>query len=288
MTTAWHSDDFAARLLAARGFVFDLDGTLVLGDKRNQGIEALPGGDALLRRLDDRGTDYRILTNGTVKTPEQISAALANAGLDVPPDRVMTPSTVAARYFSNSGMNKIMVLGVDGVSQPLVDVGLTVVRPGIDESTADADAIFIGWYRQIHMDEVEAACEAVWNGARLFAASMVPFFATRSGRALGSSRAISAMITSITGAEATPLGKPSPHALRDAAEQMGCGTGDLVVFGDDPALEVRMALEGGAVAVGVHTGVAGAEAFSDLPDAERPHGSFPDIGEFDRYFASLL
>jgi hypothetical protein len=38
----------------------------------------------------------------------------------------------------------------------------------------------------------------------------------------------------------------------------------------------------------VHTGVAGAEAFSDLPDAERPHGSFPDIGEFDRYFASLL
>ena len=288
MTTARHSDDFAARLIAARGFVFDLDGTLVLGDKRNQGIEALPGGDALLRRLEDRGTDYRILTNGTVKTPAQISAALRNAGLDVPQERVMTPSTVAARYFSNSGMKKIMVLGVEGVSQPLIDAGLTVVRPGDDEPTSDADAIFIGWYRQIHMDEVEAACEAVWNGAQLFAASMVPFFATRNGRALGSSRAISAMITSITGAEATPLGKPSPHALKDAAEQMGCATDDLVVFGDDPALEVRMALEGGAVAVGVHTGVAGAEAFTDLPDAERPHGSFPDIGEFDRYFAALL
>ncbi len=288
MTTAWHSDDFAARLLAARGFVFDLDGTLVLGDKRNQGIEALPGGGALLRRLEDRGTDYRILTNGTVKTPAQISAALRNAGLDVPQERVMTPSTVAARYFSNSGMKKIMVLGVEGVSQPLIDAGLTVVRPGDDASTSDADAIFIGWYRQIHMDEVEAACEAVWNGAKLFAASMVPFFATRNGRALGSSRAISAMITSITGAAATPLGKPSPHALKDAAEQMGCDTDDLVDFGDDPALEVRMALEGGAVAVGVHTGVAGAKAFSDLPGAERPHGSFSEIGEFDQYFATLL
>ena len=35
--------DPMARLADARGFVFDLDGTLVLGDRRGHGLRPLPG-----------------------------------------------------------------------------------------------------------------------------------------------------------------------------------------------------------------------------------------------------
>lgn len=269
----------AARLRAARGFVFDLDGTLVLGDRLNRGIVALPGAAELLALLDERGIAYRILTNGTVKTPAEISAALAGAGLAVDAAHVMTPSTVAAGYFAKRGFRKVIVLGVEGVSAPLVDAGIRVVRPLEDARTDDADAIFIGWYREIRMSEIEACCHAVWNGAGLYAASMVPFFATREGRALGSSRAIAAMVTSITGRRAIPLGKPSPHALRDAANRLGCQRSELVVVGDDPDLEVRMALDAGAVAVGLHTGIAGREIFDALPAARRPHLSLASVAD---------
>jgi len=269
--------DLATHLEAAAGYVFDLDGTLVLGDKRNEGITALPGGREVLSTLDRHAVPYRILTNGTVKTPAQIADALAAAGLDVPAESIMTPSTVAGSYFSGRGFKKILVLGVEGVYRPIEEAGLRVVRPLQDEDTDDADALFIGWYRQVHMDEIEAACRAVWNGAKLYAASLVPFFATRGGRALGSSRAIAAMITSVTGRRATALGKPSSHALREAARQMGCAPSGLVVVGDDPALEVRMALDAGATAVGVHTGIAGAAEFAALEPGSRPQLSLSGV-----------
>ena len=48
--------------------------------------------------------------------------------------------------------------------------------------------------------------------------------------------------------------------MKSAARRLGCGLEEIVVVGDDPELEVRMALEGGALAVAVHTGIADADA----------------------------
>jgi len=267
-----------ARLHAAAGFVFDLDGSLVLGDKHNRGIEALPRAADTLRLLDARDVPWVLLTNGTVRVPVDIAAALHDAGLDVPPDRVLTPATVAAEYFVARGMHRIFVLGVEGAWCPLADAGLEVLLPETGApAPQDVDAVFVGWYREFHMDHIEAACDAVWNGAKLYAASMVPWFATRGGRALGSSRAICGMITSITGKRGRPLGKPSAAAMRSAVAHLGCAATDAVVVGDDPKLEVAMARRAGALAVGVHSGVAGAAEFDAADEALRAHLSLPGV-----------
>ncbi len=268
--------DLSERLKAARGFLFDLDGTLVLGDKHNQSLEILPGAAELLTLLESRSIPFGVLTNGTVRPPAAYRVKLNEAGLDIPEQRIMTPATVAADYFTGRGFKTILVLGVEGVWKPLSDAGLEVILPPQGDPKT-ADAVFVGWYREIHMDEIEAACEAVWNGAGLFAASLVPFFATKSGRALGSSRAISAMITSVTGRRATALGKPSQHALRSAARHLGCKPSEMVVVGDDPELEVKMALKGGALAVAVHTGIADAEATDAAED--RADISLPGVAD---------
>lgn len=278
----------ARRAKAARGYVFDLDGSLVLGDRHNNELHALPGAVELLDLLDRRAIPWLVMTNGTVRTPAGVSRELGKAGLSIAPARIMTPATVAARYFRERKMRKILVLGVEGVWQPLADAGLEVVRPGRGESGGEsADAIFVGWYRKVDMDEIEVACAAAWNGAGLYCASMAPFFATRHGRAMGSSRAISAMITSVTGRRATPLGKPSRHVLRGAAKQIGCKPAELVVVGDDPELEVGMAIDSGALAVAVHTGIAGADVFAALPPARRPQLSLPGVADLRDYLVSL-
>jgi NagD protein len=264
--------DVSARLKSARGFLFDLDGTMVLGDKHNKSLEVLPGAAEILSLLDSRNIPFGVLTNGTVRPPAAYKVKLAQAGLDIPEERIMTPATVAADYFTGKGFRTILVLGVEGVWKPLSDAGLEVMLPP-EGDPQTADAVFIGWYRTINMDEIEAACDAVWNGAGLYAASLVPFFATRSGRALGSSRAISAMITSVTGRRATALGKPSQHCVKHAARRLGCKPSEMVVVGDDPELEVRMALKGGSLAVAVHTGIADAAATAaaeDIPDLSLP------------------
>ena len=56
------------RLRSARGFVFDLDGTLVLTDRRNDAFTPLPGAVALTRWLAAHGLPFVAFTNGTTKT----------------------------------------------------------------------------------------------------------------------------------------------------------------------------------------------------------------------------
>ena len=58
------------RLRRAGGFVFDMDGTLVLGDKHNKGLKPLPGALELVHLLKERQVPYVVFTNGTPCTPE--------------------------------------------------------------------------------------------------------------------------------------------------------------------------------------------------------------------------
>jgi 4-nitrophenyl phosphatase len=45
----------------------------------------------------------------------------------------------------------------------------------------------------------------------------------------------------------------------------------VIVVGDDPALEMRMASNAGAVSIGLTTGMLTREMLPDLAVAERPH-----------------
>jgi len=273
------------RLHGARGFVFDLDGTLVLGDKRNAGLGPLPGAIEFTRGLARRGTPFAILTNGTVRTPEQYADKLRALGFPIESRSMLTPASVAGEYLARRGLRRVLVLGGEGITAPLAAAGLTTVLPS--ERRTDVDAIFIGWYRDFGIEDLEVACEAAWAGARLFAASLAPFYATAEGRALGTSRAIAAMITSLTGRRATVLGKPALEALRLAARRLGLPCATLAVVGDDPALEVPMAHRGGALAIAVHSGLGGADAFDALPEAARPHLTVRDIAQLQAIYGGL-
>ena len=270
------SDDVLRRLRDARGFIFDMDGTLALGDRANHGLTPLPGAAEMLTWARERGLPYLVFTNGTNRSPAHFAQVLRGSGLDVPDDQMMTPASSAVVMFTRRGYKRVMVLGGDGLAGPLRAAGIEVVPP---VEAAGVDAVLVGWFREFTMAHLEAACEAVWSGAALCSASETPFFAAAGGRALGTSRAISAMIRSITGCRLTVTGKPSLDALRAAAARLGVPARDLVVVGDDPLLEVPMAHRGHALAVAVQTGLAGPDAYDQLPPAKRPHLHLRGVSE---------
>jgi 4-nitrophenyl phosphatase len=272
------SDEVLRRLRDARGFIFDMDGTLALGDRVNHGLTPLPGAVELLRWTAGRGLPYVVFTNGSNRTPGHFASVLRDAGLDVPDSAMMTPASSAVVMFTRRGYRRVMVLGGDGLAGPLRAAGIEVVLPveaapdtRPAQQPAGVDAVFAGWFREFTLAHLEAACQAVWSGAALYSASQTPFFAAAGGRALGTSRAICAMIRSVTGCGLTVTGKPSLDALRAAAARLGVPPRDLVVVGDDPLLEVPMAHRGRALAVAVQTGLAGPDAYDRLPPAKRPH-----------------
>jgi HAD superfamily hydrolase (TIGR01450 family) len=276
INTSAHPAVVLKRLRTSRAFVFDMDGTLVLGDKTNHGLNPLPGALEITRWLSDRRVPFVLFTNGTAHTPQQYVGMLRDVGFLLPDNGVMTPASSAADLFRRRGYRRILILGGEGLERPLRDAGMVIVRP---EGKPVADAILVGWFREFTMGALEAACFAAWNGAKVYSCSQSLFFATAEGKALGTSRAISAMIKDLTGARIHVIGKPALEALRCAARQLGARTTELTVVGDDPSLEIPMALRGGALAVAVNTGVGAADAGTHLPQKQRPHLTVHDVGE---------
>jgi NagD protein len=256
------------RLAAVQGFLFDMDGTLVVGDGANHGLRALPGAVELAAWLARRGLPFAVFTNGTGRTPADYAAALRRLGIPVEDARMLTPATSAAELFVRRGFGRILALGGEGLAAPLRAAGLDVVAPG---GQPRVDAVLIGWYREFTMDGLESACHAVWNGATVYSASQAMFFATAQGRALGTSRAIAAMIKDLTGCRIHLAGKPALEALRCAGRRLGVRPAALAVVGDDPTLEVPMAHRGGALAVAVRTGLGGGDVHAALPAGRRAH-----------------
>ena len=264
-----------AMLANVRGFVFDIDGTLALADKQLSGYQPLLGACELLALLRKRGIPHVGFTNGSTKTPHKLAEALSAIGIELEERHTLTPVSVAVDLFKRRRYKRLLVLGVEGVWKPLVDAGFDVVRS--PDRADDADAVLIGWHPDFVLADLDAACRAVWAGAALFTVSTAAFVASREGRTLGISGAISAAVQNVTGKKAVIVGKPSPQALACASGRLGIKPAQMAIVGDDISLENAMALRGGAMSIGVHTGLSSAEDFAKLSIDKRPHLSISGV-----------
>lgn len=269
------------RLPPIAGFMFDLDGTLLLSDRQLGGYQVLPGAVETLGTLKERGIPFVVLTNGSAYPPAEQAAKLRAIGLPVEDAQMLTPSSVAAHVMTRAGVRRALVLGKRGVGHALEEAGITTLYTG-EEGASDVDGVYVGWHPDCHMRDIEAACTAIWNGARLYVASNVPFFATRHGRTMGYSSAIVGAIRHMTKVPMVLTGKPSAHALRFVAARLGVPLKKVAVVGDDPKVEVVMARRLGAVGFGVTTGVMDAAEWGRQKGAFRPHAVLEHIGTLPR------
>lgn len=263
----------------AEGVMFDLDGTLILSDRQLGQYRLLPGAVELLEELDRRGLPFVALTNGSAYPAVQQAPRLAALGLPIGADRLFTPNSVAVGLFKDRGVGRVLVLGTEGVRAALEQEGVAACTPG--EAEADkADAVYVAWHPDCTMSDIHAACTAVLNGAAFYCASDVPFFATQSGPAFGYSCAIAGAIVRVTGIEPELTGKPSQHALNFIAQRLGVSPERVAVIGDDPRVEIEMAVAGRAIGIGVTTGTTSREQWAAQDEARRPHHVIDSLAEF--------
>ena len=266
----------AAARSRVRGVMFDVDGTLLLSDRSLGEYELLPGAIEVLSTLADKGVPYVLLTNGSAYPPAEQAAKLRRAGLPVADEQMLTPSSIAADYLTGRGITRALVLGGAGVGHALRQAGIETRHTG-DAGAADVGAVYVGWHPECGMKDIEAACRAIWGGAELVVASDVPFFATRGGRTIGYSFAITAAIRRLTRAPMTLTGKPSLRALRFVARRLKVPVRELAVVGDDPRVEIIMARRGGATALAVSTGTTPREEWARQRTVRRPHAVLTDL-----------
>lgn len=292
-------DQARAALDRVRAWVIDVDGCLVRTDRPGgAGGEAIPGAAELLALLRDRGDQVLVCTNASERPPEEYAVHLRELGLDIHDDQFITAGSAAADYicFHHPGKS-VLVVGGEGLSEPLRTLGATVIEPG----TELADVVVVGAGRNYPGDLINAACLAVDAGAPLYTTIDVPWFHGGRGKSVSVSAAIATAISWVTGAEATVLGKPSVSLAETLARRFREGSANAgestsahsaaagpiptAVLGD-ATVEVELARHMDALALLVLSGATSAEQVPTLNPPHQPDLVFTNVGELHHTFTT--
>jgi NagD protein len=255
------------RLEAVRGFVFDVDGTLV--HRAGAEVRLIPGACEVLRRIRASGRPYVLFTNGSHVAPETIASELRDAGLPVDDDELLTPLRSVQTYLRRLRREtRVLPFLTDAAHRYLDAAGVNLVD---GRNGARVDAVFVAQPRDVDFDELERAARAVVAGARLLTGSYVPAYAGADGPIFSRGAMLTAALAKATGARPVVVGKPSRAAVRELEAQLGVASTAVAVIGDDVELDVALGHLGRSVTVLVQSGITGTADLSRVPERRRPH-----------------
>lgn len=243
------------------GYVFDLDGTLYLGDR------LLPGAAETIAAIRGHGARVAFLTNKPLEAPAAYAAKLTALGIPAEPREVVSSTDALLRYLASAAPGARVL----PIAEPLL-VGL--LRDGgfdiVDLATPErAEIVVVSWDRTFDYAKLLAAFRAVRAGARLVATNPDPFCPSPDGD-LPDCAAMLAAIEASTGARAEAIvGKPSAHMAATLLDRLALPPDDTILVGDRLLTDVRMAHEAGMASALVLTGATPPGALADasvVPD----------------------
>lgn len=270
----------SAELVAARGWVFDVDGCLVRTTSAGgAGGTPFPGAVELVGALKAAGRPVVLCTNASTRTPGRYAEHLRQLGFDLADDEFVTAGSAAADHVHAEHPGaRVLVLGGEGIAEPMHRLGVEVVDAA---GGATADVVVVGATDGYTAAELNAACLAVDAGAALYTTVAARWFHGGLDRSVCVSRAMAAAVAWVTGVEPVVTGKPSAalaERLRARFESAdGLAAGDLVVVGDSTA-ELDLARAMGARSVLVLSGAVTEQRLAGLPPESAPDLVVPDIG----------
>ncbi|MBN1810203.1 MAG: HAD-IIA family hydrolase [Anaerolineae bacterium] len=252
---------------AFSGYVFDLDGTVYLGDA------LLPGARRTIETLREMGARVVFLSNKPLETRADYAAKLTRLGIPTSPDEVINSSWVMARWLEREAPGAaIFVIGERPLLDELREAGFRLT-----EEPGEIDFVVASFDRTFEYHKLQVAFDAIRAGAR-FVATNADRYCPVPGGGLPDAAATIGAIEGCTGVEVeVVVGKPSPITVRAILDRLELPVSECIIVGDRLETDMRMGLEAGMATAVVLTGVTTPEllATSDI----RPDYVLHGLGE---------
>ena len=137
-------------------YLFDLDGTIYLGD------HLLPGARRLVEELRRRGLVVRFLSNNPTSDPEHYAAKLTRLGLPTPAGEVVNTVVTMTRWLLEHAPGAVVY--------PIAEAPLhrALERAGIRTSSdpAEIDVVVASYDRGFTYEKLQIAFDAIWYHRR--------------------------------------------------------------------------------------------------------------------------
>ena len=249
-------------------YLFDMDGTLYLGDRLfDFTIE-------LLQTIRKTGGRYLFVTNNSSKSVEDYVKKLAKLGIEATREDFMTSSQATAFYLHNHHEGqKLYVCGTESLKQELRAEGFTVTT-----ELSEVDCIVMGFDTELTFRKLHDVSYL------LLTRKNIPYIATNPDLACPTEfgavpdcGSICIGIKNATGREPVVIGKPSALMLQLAMKKMGATAGETCVIGDRLYTDILSGLNAGIRTVFVLSGDDSLETLATSPN--KPHVVLNDGGE---------
>lgn len=244
------------------GFVFDLDGTVYLGES------AIPGSVEGIAELRRRGKRVLFVSNKPLEPREKYAAKLTRIGIPTPPEDVITSAYVLGHHLAHHEPDlALYVIGEESLRNELRGHGLRVLdeltnqNPSEVIDPAGIDAVVVAFDRTLDYRKLNTAYQALMRGARFFATNadkMCPMPSIDDTPAgIPDAGGTIAALEHMTGRKLDLLaGKPSTLTMQVAIEKVGVAPEKMMMIGDRLETDILMGQLAGMATAVTLTGVA--------------------------------
>lgn len=241
------------------GYVFDMDGTVYLGDA------LLPGARHTIETLRAAGSRVVFLSNNPLRTRAGYAAKLTRLGIPTSPDVVVNSSWVLTRWLQRESPGATLFV----VGEPRLLAELRTAGFRLSERPGEIQFVVASFDRTFDYRKLQIAFDAVRAGARFIATNADRYCPTPTG-GLPDAAAVIGAIEGCTGKHVeVVVGKPSPITARAILDRLRLPPSECIIVGDRLETDIRMGQEAGMATAVVLTGVTTPEllATSDIqPD----------------------
>jgi HAD superfamily hydrolase (TIGR01450 family) len=227
-----------------RGWLFDLDGTVYLGER------LIPGADAAIAAIRAAGRRVAFLSNKPLHTRAEYAAKLTRLGVPAAPDYVINSSLVLARYLRDRDPGApVFVIGEAPMREEMADHGFEV------RGDEQVRWVVIAFDRTFDYAKLNVALQAVKRGARLIATNPDRTCPVEGGEIPDCAGMIAAVEAVTDRKVETIVGKPSPIILEVALAALGVPASEAAIVGDRIETDMVMGRQLGLGTVLVLSGV---------------------------------
>ena len=223
-------------------YLIDMDGVLVHEEN------ALPGADEFIRRLDEAGKRFLVLTNNSIYTPRDLQARLHASGIDIPAENLWTSALATAQFLVDQRPGgSAFVVGEAGLTTALHDVGYIL-------TDRDPDYVVIGETRTYSFEAITRAIRLIEGGARYIVTNPDATGPSPEGT-LPAAGSVAALITHATRRNPYFVGKPNPLMIRAGLNTIGAHSETTAMIGDRMDTDMVAGMEAGLHTILVLSGV---------------------------------
>src|SRR5699024_7362385 len=179
-------------------FIFDLDGTIYLGDK------IIPGAKETLQWLREKELKIRFVTNNPRYSSSFYTNKLNRLGIEAQECEVINSAQLTAQYIKNNPKyGKIFVIGEDPLKKELAAKYIPMVKDG------HPDTVLVSFDTMLTYEKLQFAYQSLKNGSNFIATNPDAVCPTPGG-GLVDAGAIIAALEAATGRKVERvIGKPS-------------------------------------------------------------------------------